>query len=439
MKILLKNFDIVTDFDSAPLSNACLSVSEDGCIERINPDGDLNETAADTVLDGEGKLLIPGFINGHTHLGMAVFRGFVDDVPLQEWLEDWIWPAEEHLEPREVYWSSLLAIIELLHSGVTTVADMYFYMNSTARSIKQTGIRGLISHGIIAQQLDEEGRKELDQAFNLADRWNGEAGGRISVALSPHAPYTCGPEVWKQIIQESERRGIPIHTHVAETSEEVQQSLNQYGRTPVERLDHLGVLNQPVIAAHCVHVNDRDIDLLQKNDVGVVHNPSSNMKLSSGAAPITELLNDGVTVGLGTDGPASNNDLDFFEEARLATFLQKLSTGKPTALDVPEVLRMTTKMGAEALGYKQLGAIQEGFHADLVAIDRNKPHWKPEHNSMSNLVYSAKGVDVDMVMVDGEVVLRDGEVESVDESEVFFHMEQIAKKYGKLKDEHLYS
>ncbi|MBS3736691.1 MAG: amidohydrolase [Candidatus Bipolaricaulota bacterium] len=408
----------------------------DDRIEKVIPESPGGDSiSADRTIEGNGMLLLPGFVNAHSHLGMTIFRGYADDIELDRWLNEWIWPAEENLTPEEVYWGSLLAIVEAIHSGTTAIADMYFYMDQTARAIEETGIRGLISYGLIAEELDQKGSEELQTGLELADEWDGKANGRIRVALSPHAPYTCGDDVLKEVSKMAEGKDIPIHTHVSETKKEVEDSLEKFGISPVERLESLGVLENELLAAHCVHLNSKDMDILGEKDVVVAHNPSSNMKLSSGAAPIKELRNQGVEVLLGTDGPGSNNDLDAFGEMRQAAFLAKLNSNDPTALSAEDTLSLATAGAVDQLGLSNIGRIQEGNKADLIGLTRKGVHWTPEYNTVSNLVYSGKSSDVDMMMVDGNMVMEDGSIEGIDEEKVMKKVRQIGKKYGQIRKE----
>lgn len=435
MSILLKNFDILSPEERSPAVNSSLLV-QDGKIKSVFREGEVESgSTADKVVEGEGRLLIPGFANTHAHLGMTIFRGYADDIALSEWLQDWIWPAEEELTPEEVYWASSLALVESIRSGVTTVSDMYFNMDQTARAIEDAGVRGLISYGIIAEELDESGKQEIEKAVELAENWDGAANGRLKVALSPHAPYTCSNPVLKELSRISGEKEVPIHTHVSETKGEVEESQEEFGLTPVERLAELGVLDNQVLAAHCVHLNQEDMEILKQNDVVVAHNPTSNMKIASGAAPIEELRQSGVKVTLGTDGPGTNNDLDMFEEMRQASFLAKLESDDPTALSADATLKAATASEVEQLGFSGLGRIEEGAKADLVGLRRDQPYWAPEYDTVSNLVYSAKSREVDFVMADGNPVMEDGDINTLDEERILKKVKEIGKKYGKIRKE----
>jgi 5-methylthioadenosine/S-adenosylhomocysteine deaminase len=426
MRILLKDFTLLPTPDGSEESVSI--VIEGERIARIGSSSEMGE-AFDRVIEGEGKLVMPGLIDAHTHLAMVLFRGFADDKPLREWLEEAIWPAERNLKGEEVYWASLLGIAELLRSGVVAFADMYFYMDEVARAVEESGIRALLAYGMIAQD-EARAEQELERGLELVEGWHGAADGRIRVAFGPHAPYTCGEVLWQRAAELAEEHGLMIHTHLAETASEVEEFKKRHGITPVEWLADLGIFAVPVLAAHCVHLNDKDIDILAEHDVQVVHNPSSNMKLGSGIAPVSELLERGVNVALGTDGAASNNDLDMWEELRLAALLAKVS-GDPTALPAPAVLKLATTGGARALGLGG-GGLREGAVADLIILDLDRPHLIPRYNLVSNLVYAANSHDVETVIIAGEIVMEDGEIKTFDEEEVKIKVKEISKKYQNL-------
>ena len=373
---------------------------------------------ADEVIDCRNKLISPGFVNAHTHAAMTLFRSYADDMALMDWLQKKIWPAEANLTPADVYWGTQLAIAEMLASGTTAFADMYFCMDQVAKACVETGIRAALSRGLIAADGPEQDVrfKENEDLFN---DFHGAENGRITVMLGPHAPYTCPPECMKKVVELAQRRGIEIHVHLAETKGEVDESLKKYGKSPVTLLNELGVFDCGAIAAHSVWVSPEDIAILAEKKVRVVHNPSSNMKLASGAAPISAMLKAGVTVALGTDGATSNNNLDMLKELRLASFLQKLSCMDPIAIPAHEALALATQGGAAALGQAgSLGCIAPGYKADLAIFDTSLPHWHPQHNSTSILAYSANSSDVRYTLVDGRVLYRNGEFTTLDIEQV---------------------
>ena len=369
---------------------------------------------ADEVIDCRNSFTTPGFVNAHTHAAMTLFRSYADDMALLDWLQQKIWPAEAKLVAEDVYWGTQLAIAEMLASGTTAFADMYFFMDQVAKACQETGMRASLSRGLI-----EADGPQQDQRFEENEQlfvdYHGAADGRITVMLGPHAPYTCPPECMKKVVAMAERLGAEIHVHLAETQWEVDQSMKKYGKSPVAVLNELGVFERGTLAAHCVWVSPEDIEILAAKKVRVAHNPASNMKLASGAAPVAAMLAAGVTVALGTDGATSNNNLDMLEEVRLASFLQKLNRMDPTVLPTRQVLALASQGGAAALGQADsLGKIAPGYKADLVIFDMSAPHWCPQHDLASMLAYAANAADVSHTLVDGRVLYRKGEFTTLD-------------------------
>lgn len=369
---------------------------------------------ADTVIDGHGKLIIPGLVNTHTHLSMTLFRGMADDLPLDRWLNDHIWPAEAHLNGEYCHAGALLGCVEMIRSGTTTFNDMYFYMDDVARAVDEAGLRCVLSHGMIDLGDDDKRRAEIRESLRIIRECHGMAGGRIKVALGPHSPYTCSEELLRETARLAAEHGVGIHIHVSETENEVREVLEAHGMSPVEYLDAAGVLGPETVAAHCVWLKENEMEILSERMVKVSHNPSSNMKLASGISPLPELMGRGVKVSIGTDGAASNNNLDMFEEMKTASLLQKVSLHDPTALPAMDVFRMATVNGAEALGFNS-GLIEEGRLADIVVLNTRRPHLTPWRNPASHLVYSASGADVDTVICDGRILLLEGELKVLDE------------------------
>lgn len=385
--------------------------------------------AFDQEIDGEGKLLSPGFVNAHTHLAMTLFRGKAADIPLMRWLEEEIWPVEKKLTPDDAYWFSCLGLVEMIRSGTVAFADMYFYMEETARAAEQAGLRALLSCGIIAPE-KERIAPELATAETFARAWNGAAEGRIRTALSPHAPYTCLPEVWKEATALARELRIPIHTHVAETRDEVARMHEQTGQSPVQWLEGLGVFSVPTLAAHCVHVSEKDRNILAAHRVAAVHCPTSNAKLACGIAPVTAMLSMGVNVALGTDGVGSAGDLDMVEEMRLAALFGKLKQDDPESVPAQEVHRMATSRGAAALGWgDETGTITEGRWADGILVSRKGAHMVPGYNPLMDLVYSAGKADVDTVFVDGRFLMLEGRLLTLDEERIKAKCKALARKY----------
>lgn len=370
---------------------------------------------------------MPGLVNTHTHAAMTLFRGYADDLQLAEWLEKHIWPAEAQLTAEDVYKGSLLACLEMIRSGTTSFADMYFFMDETAKAVEASGLRASLSHGLIELWNEEKGEADLKEGKRFVRAWQGAAEGRIKTMYGPHAPNTCSDEFLAKVKEEARKDGAGLHIHVLETEAELLAMKERYGKCSVHMLDDIGFFGPDVLAAHCVWLSDGDIEVLREKGVNVSHNPISNMKLASGTAPVYKMLERGVNVSLGTDGCASNNNLDLFEEMKTAALLHKLSTGNPTALPARQVLEMATVNGAKALGTKT-GMLKVGMKADMIIVDMKKPHLTPCFDVPSHLVYSAKGSDVRTTIVDGKILMDDYRVLVLDEQKVLEEAQKAAEE-----------
>ena len=366
---------------------------------------------ADIVIDASNKALVPGFVNTHTHAAMTLFRGYADDLPLRTWLQDHIWPLEAKLTEEDVYWGTKLACLEMIRSGTTAFNDMYWHALASARAVEDMGIRAAISNVFIdVAGESDEGDDETVQKENrkLTEKLRSDYSDRILPALGPHAIYTVSEEslLWTAEFAREKEGDMLIHIHVSETEQEVNDCIERTGMRPVEYLDHIGFLGPNVVAAHCVWLDDREIALLARHDVKVAHNPVSNMKLAVGMAMrYPELRAAGVCVSLGTDGCASNNNLDMLETAKFASLAQKAAANEPTMLPADESLALITRNGADVLRTGG-GSIAEGSAADLLLIDLLLPEMTPFHNLDSNLVYSAHGGCVDTTICDGVVLMQ---------------------------------
>ena len=378
----------------------------------------------DQVLDLPDDVVMPGLINTHTHAAMTMLRSYADDLPLMPWLSTKIWPFEDKMTAEDIYWGTLLAFGEMLKSGTTTMLDMYYFMEQVAQAVAETGIRGVLSRGLVGN--GPNGEKALAEAIELVHKYNGAENGRLKVMLGPHAPYTCSGEYLRRVKKEAERLNVGLHIHVAETLDEIKTIQEQYGKTPVQWLDELGLLEGHVVAAHCVHLTEEDQEILAQRNIYVAHNPESNMKLNSGTAPVPELRAKGVVVGLGTDGASSNNNLDMFEEMRSAAFQQKLIKGV-TVLPAYEVLQMATVDGAKVLGYDDLGMLAPGYKADLISVDFSHPRFYPRFSIPAHLVYVANGNDVRTVIVDGKILMQERQLLTIDIKQVCQEVEKRAK------------
>jgi len=405
-----------------------------GDIYHVGPSGSTpQEFVADQVLDYPGMVAMPGLVNCHTHAAMTLLRGYADDLPLMQWLNEMIWPLEEHLVPDDIYHGSMLCCAEMIRGGTTTFADMYFEMDRVARAVDESGMRAVLSRGMVG--LGPNGEKALAESKEFISQWQGGAGGRINAWFGPHAPYTCPPEYLKRVIEEAGKMGVGIHIHLAETADEVKEIGEKYGMSPIALAEQVGLFELPVLAAHCVHLNEQDIEILARRRVGIAHNPQSNMKLASGVAPVHQLLEAGAVVGLGTDGAASNNNLDMLEEMRAAALLQKVHTGDARVLSAYDALFMATVGGARALGLEgSVGRIKPGLKADIILLDMKKPHLFPLHDIYAHIAYAAASADVSAVIIDGRVVMQDCRIITIDEDAVLEEAQRTAESLVKRKE-----
>ncbi|MEM2874800.1 MAG: amidohydrolase family protein [Candidatus Hadarchaeales archaeon] len=388
---------------------------EDGKIVSV---GRSIKEKADEVIDARGKLVMPGLVNAHTHLPMVLFRGVADDMDLMPWLQTKIWPLEKKLNPGRVYAGSLLGCLEMIRTGTTCFADMYFFMEEVARAVDESGLRGVLSYGIIEKGSSVLRGLELRKSRNFIRKWHGRAGGRITAMLGPHSTYTCSERCLREVKELAGELGVGIHIHLAENDDDVRETRRLTGETPVKFLQKIGFLGPEVLAAHCVKVNSEEVQILSRTGTNVVHNPTSNMKLASGMAPVARYIRAGVNMCLGTDGAASNNSLDMFWEMKACALMAKVRENDPKVVSAPEVLRMATVNGARALGLGDLGTIKPGNRCDIIVVDLNAPHLRPLHNPASHMVYSAKGSDVDTVIVNGRLVMREREILTLNEEKV---------------------
>ncbi|WP_414469871.1 amidohydrolase family protein [Methanobacterium sp. ACI-7] len=388
-----------------------------------------NQKDADEIINGEKKVLMPGLVNTHTHLSMSLLRGLADDLPLDTWLNDHIWPVEANLTGDYCYTGALLSCIEMIKSGTTTFNDMYFFMDDVARAIDETGLRGMLCHGMIDLGDEEKRKGEFKETMRIIEKCHDTADGRIKVAFGPHAPYTCSEELLRGVREKADKMNLKIHIHVSETEFEIQQVTEAHGARPFEYLNEIGFLGDDVVAAHAVWLSDKEIEIIKEKGVNLSHNPASNMKLASGISPVSKLVDAGVNVSLGTDGAASNNNLDMIEEMKIAALLQKVNTGDSTTLPAEKVFHMATIDGARALGLQdEIGTIEVGKKADLVLLDMAASNLTPFRHPVSHLVYAANGSNVDTVICNGEILMQNKELKVIDEAEVIKLAEDSAEE-----------
>lgn len=432
MRLLIEGIDILTaDESNEFIKNADIGI-ENNIISFIAPSGKgPADFKADRKISGRHKLAMPGLVNAHTHCAMTLMRNAADDLPLHKWLFDKIFPIEDRLTDDDVYWGTVLAFVEMIRSGTTSAADMYLHMEAAARAAADSKMRVNISKSPLEFH-SENGLTALDKFDEFREyhkKWDGFGNGRIKVYIEVHSTYLFDKPSLKRASEQAKELGTGIHIHISETEKEVRDSFEQYGKSPVEVCEETGIFDVPVLGAHLVHVSDDDIKILKKYGINAVHNPTSNLKLGSGIARVPEMLKAGVNVALGTDGTASNNNLNMFEEMHLAALIHKGIAKNPELVTAKQAFKMGTVNGAAAIGFgNEAGVIKKGMKADIVLLDIDKPHLYPLHDPHSAVVYSAQGSDVDTVIVDGEILMENRELKHIDEERVKFEANACAMR-----------
>ena len=416
--LIIENGTVLTmDPENRVIEDGCLCISKD-VISHVGNRVPESHRALKTI-DAQGGLILPGLINGHTHAPMSLFKGLADDLPLMEWLNRYIFPVEQNMDADFIHTGACLACAEMILSGTTTFCDMYLFEDQVARAAHQSGLRCLV--GEVLYDFPSPNYGDLENGFVytewLINKWKTDP--LVSVAVEPHALFTCSPELLQRANQMALTHEIPLIIHFAETLAELEDIKKRYGKTPLDHLDSLGIPGPHLIVDHAVHLNSSEIDRMAEHGISVIHNPESNMKLSSGIAPVPRMIEQGVTVGMGTDGSASNNNLDLFTEMDMAAKLHKVRTMDPTVMDALTVLKMATIEGAKALGMShETGSLETGKKADIIVIDTNKPHLTPMYNPFSHLVYSARGEDVSHTIINGRVVMENRQLLTLNLEEV---------------------
>ena len=379
------------------------------------------------TIDAKGKLIMPGLINAHTHVYMTLLRNYADDVDFGEWLFNRCMPVEDRLPVEAAYWLNLLGFAEMIKSGTTSYVDMHMYKCMSGKAASDAGIRAFIGRGLVGTDLYGDGLSRFQEALAEKEEYGSD---RIKFILSPHAPYSCSEKLYRQVTEESEKLGLLRQTHLSEGLTEVENILKEHGKTPVQWLYDIGFLSGKTLLAHCVQMRGNDIELIAKSGASVVTNPASNAKLGNGFAPVTEMDAAGVNICLGTDGTSSNNTLNMFREMGLLSLIHKGIQKDPTAMPADKVLSAATVNGAKALNMAgQIGEIRTGAKADLIFLDLKTPSLFPNNNIVSSLVYSANGSEVESVMINGDWVMRNRELLTIDYDKVCFEVEKIAKQY----------
>lgn len=428
--ILIKNARILGKNENIPQS---LLIKNDK-IEDIGLE--IPEANVDKIIDAQGKILMPGLINTHTHVSMTLFRGLADDLSLDSWLNDYIWPTEAHLNGDYCYIGALLGCVEFIKSGTTTFNDMYFYMEDVARAVEDSGLRACLSYGMIDFNDSEKRENEIKANLELFENCNNIADGRIQVFLGPHAPYTASKDLLLKVRQLADELNTKIHIHVSETQKEVEDMVEETGMRPFEFLDSIDFLGPDVIAAHGVWLSDNEIEIIKRNNVKISHNPCSNMKLASGISPVAQMLDEDICVSIGTDGASSNNNLDLIEEMKTASLLQKVSTLNPKVLNAAETVAMGTIKGAESLGLEdEIGSIEVGKKADIILVDRDAANMCPDSSELSsNIVYAAKGCNVDTTICNGQILMENRKLTFLDEEEIYNKAREAIEELKALRD-----
>lgn len=424
MNTLFKNATVLLPDGTTKPADIAVQGNKIAQVGSVAPDWQ-----ADRIIDASEKLAVPGFVNAHTHASMTLLRSYADDMNLMDWLQNKIWPIEAKMKKDDIYWGAMLATVEMIKSGTTTFADMYGDMEKVAEAAIQSGLRAVLSRGMIGSA--PNGETAFEENKQLFRDYNNAADGRITVMFGPHAPYTCPPAFLRRVAAAAQEMHAEVHIHLAETKGEVENCLKDYGKTPIELMEDTGILDCGVLGAHCVYLSDHDIQLMAKYHVRAAHNPGSNMKLASGIAPVTKLLQAGVCVGLGTDGASSNNNLDMLEEIRLAALLHKVDTLDPLAIPAKEAVRMGTEYGAQAVGIKNTGRIEAGQLADITLFAMKGAAWCPRYDLTSLLVYSADSSSVDTVMVDGKILMENRNLLTLDEERILFEANRCAMRISK--------
>lgn len=422
--ILIKDIMIITMEDKDSIIKKGYILVEDDKIKEVKEGDFCLNTDGLKVIDGSGCAALPGFINCHTHIPMTLLRGYGEGLPLMRWLNEKIWPFEAKLTDEDIYKGARLGMIEMIKSGTTSFVDMYYKEKVIGRSAEEIGMRAFLGSPIIGDAWEKQIEETIEN-HNLF-----KSSSLVSVLIAPHSPYTCRDYVLREAGETARKYNMPVHIHIAETEDEINIIKAQYNCTPVEMCEQTGIFNgSRVIAAHCVHVNDDDIDIMSKYPVTAVYNPQSNMKLASGVAPVVKMMKKGINAALGTDGASSNNNLNMIEEMQTASYLQKLWSRDATALGAYEALKLATVNGAKGLGLEdKLGKIKEGYTADIVIMDMNKPHLTPMFDVFANIVFASSGSEVKTVIINGNVVMEDYNILTADESYIIYDAKKTVEE-----------
>jgi 5-methylthioadenosine/S-adenosylhomocysteine deaminase len=423
--LIIRNCHILTP--AGDIQRHCDLVIDAGKIVEIQPTGQADLGQAHELLEGREMLAMPGLINTHAHVPMVIFRGLAEDVSIERWFNEFMWPLESNLIEEDVYWGMLLGLAEMIEGGVTTVADHYFFMDQAARAVKEAGTRAALGWAVFG----DRGYHALDETAAFVERWQGQADGRITTWMAPHAPYTCDDDFLRATVAHAQRLGVGIHIHAAEEIGQTQASLQKRGITPIQVLAETGVLDGPVIIAHGCGILPPDIDLLKQaaGPVGVAHAPKTYLKLGMGLTPILPLREAGIAVGLASDGAVSNNTLDIFESLRLMAMLQKHEARNPEVMTIPQALELATHGSAAVVGLAdRIGQLAPGYLADVILVDMSGTHHQPLHSLTTSLVYNTRASDVQTVIVNGQIIMRDRQILTLDKAEIIHQVSRSMER-----------
>ncbi len=416
--LLIKNGIILTvNSKNEVISDGGIAIEANKIID-IGSMNKLQNYSSDKEIDAEGMVIMPGLINTHTHLAMTLFRGVADDVPGINWLPI-IWSIEKNITAEHCYVGALLGCLEMITTGTTTFADQYWHMDRVVTAVNEAGMRASLAQGILELNDPAKGERELTESVAFAKKYDNSSNGRVVCKLGPHSIYSCSPDLLQKTREAADDIDVGLHIHVAEAPNEPKMAKEKHGETSIDHLHNLGILKGDVLAAHCVFVNKDDMKIMKKTNTTVAHCPSAMMKYGNEIAPIPELLETNIKVGIGTDGCGSNNNLDMIEEMRTAAFLHKQNKREGTVLPAQQIIRMATILGAKSIGLEnEIGSLEVGKKADIIMLDFKKPHLTPFHNCPSHIVYSAFGSDVDTVIIDGNVVMKNRQITTLNETKI---------------------
>lgn len=431
MKILFKNADILVRNGNFNVIEGAYLAVDGNTISYIGTDEPKDNF--DEIKDMRGKLLMPGLINCHNHSPMVLLRGIGSDLPLQQWLFDTVFPIEDKLTAEEIKAGSELALLEMIAGGTVSFSDMYFEPEMTIKAVAESGMKANITRPVQSFDPNEtpEQSYRMKEAIELYDKYNNTFDGRVLIDFCIHAEYTCTETVARAFIEKVNERSGNLHIHLSETKKEHDECVEKYGKTPAEWFDGLGGFESSAFAAHCVWLTESDMDLFRRKGVSVVHNPTSNMKLASGFAPIQKMLDMGINVALGTDGASSNNNLDMFEEMHIASIIHNGYLLDATAMNADTVLKTATVNGAKVQRRADCGELKVGNRADIVAVSLDSPHMVPALDKKALLTYSAQSRDVFMTMVDGKILYENGEYKTLDKERIYYDINKAVEKLYK--------